>query len=391
MGRKCTQFFLILGTLLSVCLPNLVNAALTDIASGENVQIDNSFGSADDRKELQQLLKDKGYYSSSIDGNLGSGSRAAINAYKADNQLTQNTVWNEAFKTRVLGLPNRPAAPAVETTVTSEKPETPSPEVVQEISPVAVEAPAPSPETEPANRPAKFHISLLIDKFRTFEEQLKRFATTDDLTDLNKGIKDQQLTLKDLETNLDTLQLIVTDVGEKNWNMVYMIIPLAIGVLGAAWAYFHRIDDKVKEQVSSAIDNYLGQFGDLEDSIKSKFIKTEDGLTVQLQTLENQMTTNKAGITDIETSMTRFRSELELSDAGVKTKNVELHEHISKLKTDVESAENRIKSIQHQIEATEIRMRSSNESLEGKVEKSYEIAQNCESKIESLRRILQQV
>jgi peptidoglycan hydrolase-like protein with peptidoglycan-binding domain len=56
-----------------------------------------------EKKELQQALKDKGFYKGPVDGDIGPKTKAAIKAFKIANGLLANSIVGPKVK-KLLGL-----------------------------------------------------------------------------------------------------------------------------------------------------------------------------------------------------------------------------------------------------------------------------------------------
>ena len=57
----------------------------------------------DENKELQQALKDKGFYNGPVDGNIGPKTQEALKAFKLENRLNADFVVGPKVK-ELLGL-----------------------------------------------------------------------------------------------------------------------------------------------------------------------------------------------------------------------------------------------------------------------------------------------
>jgi peptidoglycan hydrolase-like protein with peptidoglycan-binding domain len=58
---------------------------------------------SDEKKKLQQALKDKGFYNGPVDGNIGPKTQEAIKAFKVANKLSADSIVGPKVK-ELLGL-----------------------------------------------------------------------------------------------------------------------------------------------------------------------------------------------------------------------------------------------------------------------------------------------
>lgn len=151
------------------------------------------------------------------------------------------------------------------------------------------------------------------------------------LKDLSKGREDPRMAVfsRDISSNssglnklTDKFDSLKSEMKDSQLSLFWTIAGGIFGgiftILGAAWSYFGKIEEKTDAKIDDAISRYIDKHAGIEDRVEGLVGDVEGKVFAEIASQADCVKENEKAINSLNARISEFRGEMEEVQAGAK-------------------------------------------------------------------------